>query len=48
MIVITKTHFNGIYKTEVRMFKRKGLKYYLFIIQMKLKHVDTQIIEGSD
>lgn len=47
MIVILKEIKNGIYKREIRIFKKKGLKFYSFIIINKILRKKIEILENG-
>lgn len=40
MIVIIKEEKDNIYRKTIKTFKRKGIKYYLFIFSLKLYNVN--------
>ena len=48
MIIITKSYKKGIYVTEVRHFKRKFIRYYLYMLLMIIKGVEIQVIEEGE
>ena len=46
MIVIIKECNNGVYKRELRIFKRRGIKYFLFRLFNLNKKIEV-IKEGD-
>ena len=36
---------NGTYKVKLRMFKKKGIRYYLYVLIMRIKYDYVDIVE---
>lgn len=36
---------NGTYKVRLRMFKKKGIRYYLYVLIMRIKYDYVEIVE---
>jgi len=36
---------NGTYKVKLRMFKKKGISYYLYVFIMRIKYDYVDIVE---
>ena len=47
MTVIVKYKKNGYYVKEIRTFKRKNIKYYLFILKLKIKHKYYEVLNNE-
>lgn len=47
MIVIIREYKNGYNKTLIRAFKRKGIRYYLFILSLKIYNVEYETYEDN-
>ena len=47
MIVIIEEITNNVYKREMKTFKRKGLKYYLFIFSLKIFRVNYEVMKDD-
>ena len=45
MITIIVEIDNGIYKKELNRFKRKGIKYYLFLLKCKILNRKLEILD---
>lgn len=36
---------SGTYKREVRCFKRKGLKFYFWLLVMNIKYENVEVVD---
>ena len=47
MIVIIEEITNSAYHRQMKTFKRKGLRYYLFIFSLKIFRVNYEVMENK-
>lgn len=47
MEVIIKYINNGIYTRQIHTFKKKNLKYYLYILYLKLTRTYYEVVESD-
>lgn len=45
MITIIVEKDNGVYTRELNRFKRKGIKYYLFLLKCKILNRKLEILD---
>lgn len=47
MIVIIEEITDSVYKRDMKTFKRKGLRYYLFIFSLKIFGVKYEVMKDD-
>ena len=47
MIVIIEEITDSVYHRQMKTFKRKGLRYYLFIFSLKIFGVEYEVIKDG-
>lgn len=47
MVVIIKEQQNDVYTKTMKKFKRKGIRYYLFIFSLKIFNIEYEVVKNE-